>query len=138
MKKARKKRKIWSSSWKSSKKPKKQRKYRYNSPLHVKQKLIGCHLSKDLRRKHGTRAVQLRKGDKVKVMRGDFKKKTGKVEEIDLKNLSVSVGGIEINKKDGSKVKPYFQPSNLMVIELDLGDKRREEKLKKKSKAKEK
>lgn len=131
------KRKKWSSSWKGSKKPKKQRKYRSNSPLHMKQKLMGCHLSPELRKKYGVRAAQLRKGDKVRVLRGSFKKKTGKVEEVVLKDLRVSIGGIEINKKDGSKVKPYFQPSNLMIIEIDISDKRREEKLKKKSKAKE-
>lgn len=131
------KRKKWSSSWKGSKKPKKQRKYRSNAPLHIKQKLMSSHLSPELRKKYSIRAVQLKKGDKVKILRGSFRKKTGKVDEVDLKDLRVSIAGIEINKKEGSKVKPYFQTSNLMITELDISDKRREEKLKKKSKGKE-
>ena len=126
--------KKWSSSWKASKKPKKQRKYRYNAPLHLKQKMLGCHLSPDLRKKYGRRSIQIRNGDKIKIMRGGFKGKTGKVDEVDLKNLKVSVAGIEVTKKDGSKVKPYIEPSNLMITELELGDKRREENLKKSQK----
>lgn len=130
-------RKEWSSQWKSSKKPKKQRKYRDNAPLHKKQKLMGCHLSKELRKKHNVRAVQLRKGDKVRIMRGSFRGKTGKVDDVNLKKLKATITGIEVSKKDGSKVKPYIHPSNMMIIELDLSDKRREEKIKSKSKVKE-
>lgn len=137
MKKTKNRQDKWSSLWKSSKKPGKQRKYRHNAPLHIKQELMGCHLSPELRKKYGVRAVQLRKGDKVKMLRGSFKKKTGKVDEVDLKNLKVSIAGIEINKKEGSKVKPYFHPSNLVITELDLSDKRRESKLKGKTKGKE-
>jgi len=125
MKKPRKLRKLWSGAWKASKKPKKQRKYRSNAPLHVKQKLMGCHLSPELRKKYGLRAIPIRKGDKVKVLRGSSKKKTGKVDEVNLKRLKVSISGVEINKKDGSKVKIYFAPSNLMITDLDMTDKRR-------------
>ena len=77
--------KKFSISWKGSKKPNKQRKYRINAPLHIKQKLASCHLSKELRKKYNKRNVTLRKGDKVKVICGSFKKHEGKVERIDLK-----------------------------------------------------
>lgn len=129
--------KKWSSAWKASKKPKKQRKYRYNAPLHTKQKMMSCHLSPELRKKHGIRSIPIRKGDKVKILVGSFRGKTGKIDEADIKNLKVSIAGIEITKKDGSKVKPYIDPSNLMITEMELGDKRREKKMKRKNRKEE-
>ena len=115
----------FSTAWKSSTQPRKQRKYRHNAPLHLKQNMMAVHLSADLRKKYGKRNIQLRKGDKVKVMRGKFSKKEGKVERINLKREKVVISGLEHIKKDGSKVSAMFNPSNLMIISLELGDKKR-------------
>lgn len=120
----------WSSAWKSSKKPGKQRKYIRNAPKHVKGAQLGSHLSPELRKKYSKRAVRVRKGDKVKVMNGTFKGKTGKVERIDTEKQRVFVSGIEILKKDGSKAQYPVKPSNLMIQDLDLSDKRRIKKTK--------
>src|SRR3989339_2199364 len=95
--------KKFSVEWKSSTKPGKQRKYRFNAPLHIRQKFVSAHLSKDLRQKLKKRNVDLRKGDKVKVMRGQFKKHEGKVDRVDLKKIKVFVNGIETTKRDGTK-----------------------------------
>lgn len=118
--------KDFSRNWKSSTKQRKQRKYRFKSPLHIKQKFMYSHLSKDLRKKYGKRNIGLRKGDKVKILIGDFKKHEGKVERIDLKKSRVFVGGAEITKKDGSKKLVPVNPSNLMITELNLDDKLRQ------------
>ena len=115
----------FSSSWKSSKKQSKQRKYRINAPLHIKQKLVSSHLSKELRKKHNKRNVILRKGDKVKVMQGNFKKYEGKVERVDLGSTRVYVSGVEYAKKDGTKKMLPLNPSNLMITELNMDDKLR-------------
>lgn len=115
----------FSSSWNKSKSQGKQRKYRYNAPLHVKQKLMRVHLSKDLRKKHGKRSLGLRKGDRVKVVVGQFKGKTAKVEKIDLRKNKVLLEGVEMSKKDGSKTKYPVHPSNLALTELNLDDKMR-------------
>ena len=124
--------KKFSITWKKSKKPRKQRKYRYNAPLHIKQKFVHAHLSKELRKKYGRRNIGLRKGDKVKVMRGQFKKHSGKVDIVDLKKSKVYVTGIEIGKKDGTKTTYPIDPSNLMITELNIDDKMREKILKRK------
>lgn len=118
--------KRFSKEWKSSKQVRKQRKYRYNAPMHIRQKLIHAHLSKELRKKYKTRSLGLKKGDKVKVLRGQFKKHEGKVEIIDLKKIKVYVSGIEVTKKDGSKATYLIDPSNLIITELELDDKRRQ------------
>jgi len=121
--------KKFTTSWKKSTQVKKQRKYRRNAPLHIKQKFMHVHLSPELRKKHHTRSTQLRTGDKVKVLRGTFKKKEGKVERINLKKERVFITGIEKIKKEGTKLLISFRPSNLMITLLDLENKKRKQKL---------
>ena len=119
----------FSTSWKSSKKPRKQRKYRLDAPLNIKHKFIHAHLSKNLRAKYGRRSIGLRKGDKVKVMSGQFRKNEGNIERIDIKRIRVFVSGIETAKKDGTKRLLPLHPSNLMITDLSLDDKLRQNKL---------
>ena len=115
----------FSKEWKSSKSAGKQRKYQKNAPLHIKSKFSSAHLSAELRKKYNRRSLTLRKGDKIKILRGNFRGKAGKVENIDLKNRRVSITGIDLVKKDGTKVLKQFHPSNLIINELNLDDKRR-------------
>lgn len=124
--------KEWVKNWIRSKKPRKQRKYVYNAPLHIRQKMTRVHLSPELRNKYGKRSVGIRKDDKVKILRGQFKGKTGKVVEVNMKKQRVNVEGIENIRKEGTKAFYPLQPSNLMITELFLDDKKRKELLTKK------
>ncbi|MDD5332042.1 MAG: 50S ribosomal protein L24 [Candidatus Nanoarchaeia archaeon] len=117
--------KEWSNDWKASKNPRKQRKYTYNAPLHIKKNFVSVNLSKDLRQKHKTRNIQVKKGDSVIVLRGQFKKKTGKISRVDLRRTKVYIEGIETVKHDGKKVGFPFAPSNLQIKELNLEDRKR-------------
>lgn len=110
--------KKFSTTWKSSKQPRKQRKYKANAPLHLRKKFVSVNLSKDLRKKEQKRNIQLKKGDKVKIMRGKFKGKTGKVLNVDLKYSKIVVEGIQVTKQEGSKANFKLQPSNLQIIEM--------------------
>jgi large subunit ribosomal protein L24 len=115
----------FSKHWKASTQPRKQRKYVANAPLHIKRKLLSVNLSKELRNKHKVRNIEVRKGDTVKIMRGKFKKKTGKIIEVNVKISKVKVEGIQVKKQDGSKAYIKMRPSNLQIIELNLDDKKR-------------
>ena len=115
----------FSTKWKSSKQPRKQRKYLYNMPLHLKQKLMSATLDKVFRKKLGRRSLELRKGDEVKVMRGKLKGKIGKISESDRSRVKVSIEGITLTKKDGTKVPIWFHPSNLKIITPKEDDKKR-------------
>jgi len=110
--------KEFSTAWKASKQPRKQRKYRAKAPLHLKKKLVSINLSRELRKKQGKRNIQIKKNDVVKVMRGKFKGKQGKILEVKLKFSKVVVEGIQATKQDGSKVNIKMQPSNLQIIEM--------------------
>ena len=115
----------WSSSWNTSKKPKKQRKYVYNAPLHIKRKMLKASLSKELKEKYERNAVVIRKGDKVKVMRGDFKGKVGEVIRVDTKALRVYVDEVKRKNLKGEEKHIPIHPSNLMILELNLEDPKR-------------
>lgn len=125
----------FSTSWKSSKQPRKQRKYLANAPIHLKRKVLGVNLSKELRKKYEKRNIVVKKGDVVKIMRGKFKGKSGKVIKVRIKSPLVNVEGIQVKKRDGSKANVKLQASNLQIIELSLDDRKRlgkrEEKTKK-------
>ncbi len=103
----------------------KQRTYVRNAPLHVKGDFVSAHLSKELRQKYKCRSLRLRVGDKVKIMCGAFHNKSGKVDRINVKAQKVYITGIEITKRDGSKAMCPVHPSNILIQEPDLSDKRR-------------
>ena len=118
--------KKWSAKWKGSRQPRKQRKYVYNAPLHVKRKLVSAHLSEELRKRFGKRSIPVRKGDEVVVMVGQLKKTRGSVEKVDVGNGKVYVQGIKSKKVDGSEVPRPLRASNIMIVRLNLDDKRRQ------------
>ncbi|EKF85943.1 50S ribosomal protein L24 [Methanobacterium formicicum] len=115
-----------------SKQPRKQRKFRYQAPLHIRHKLMSVNLSPELREEYERRSLPVRKGDTVKVLRGDFRDHEGKVEGVDLKRYRVMIEGLNVQKPDGNQVYHPVHPSNLMIIEMDLDDDERNEILERK------
>ena len=62
-----------------SKQPRKQRKALYNAPLHLRNRLMSAMLSKELKEKYNKNSLPVRKGDVVKILRGNFKGIEGEV-----------------------------------------------------------
>lgn len=116
-------RKRFSKNWKASSKIRKKRKYIANAPLHIRKKFLNANLAKELR-KYG-RSLPIREGDLVKIMRGKFKGKKGKISDVKLKKRKAAIEGIQIQKKDGTKINVYFDTSNLQITNLNLDDKKR-------------
>ncbi|MCH7850037.1 MAG: 50S ribosomal protein L24 [Nanoarchaeota archaeon] len=115
----------FNKTWNSSKQPRKQVKFRANAPNHIRRKFMGANLDKALRTKYGIRTIQVRKGDEVKVMRGKFRGKLGKVGDVDLKNTRLQIEGLQREKKGGEKLVTWFNPSNVKIISLEGNDSRR-------------
>ena len=126
--------KKFSQHWKSSKQRRKQRKYLANAPLHTKNKFVSSNLAKGLRKTYGIRSLTLRKGDEVKILRGKFNGKNGKINSVSLKRTRVTIEGIQNKKKDGTKINVYFHPSNLQIISIGSEDKKRLKRMNKKNK----
>lgn len=108
--------------------PRKQRKFRYNAPMHQRRKMVAVHVSKELKAKLGTkrRSVPAHKGDKVKVMRGGHRGHVGKIVEVELSDLKVYVEGYsQKNAKGIEKLMPV-DPSNLLLLEGEFSKDRLE------------
>jgi len=114
----------FSIKWLSSIQPRKQRKFRANAPLHIKGSFLSAKLSKELQSKQKTRSARVRTGDKVKILRGQFKGRTGAVDNINVVKAKIFVAGAEIVKKEGGKVPYPIHASNVEITSLSQ-DKRR-------------
>ncbi len=117
--------KEFSKKWAASSQPRKQRKYRANADIQTKRKFLAVNLAKDLRTKHNTRNIEVIKGDEVKILRGKFKGKSGKISKVFTKISKIFIEGIQTKKMDGSKVAVKLQPSNMQITKLNLNDSRR-------------
>ncbi len=113
-----------------SKKPKKQRKKLYTMALHKKKKMVSAHLSKELRKSLGKRAVPVRKNDKVKVVRGKQKGKSGKIVRVDKKKGRVFIEKIGRKKSNGTEILIPIHASNIIVLELETKDEKRFKRIK--------
>ena len=117
-------------------KPSKQRKRLFTAPLHIRYKILSAPLAPELREKYGFRSLPVRVGDKVQVMRGDFKGFEGKVLSVDRKKFRIAIEGITREKVDGTTINVPIHPSKVMITELNLNDKWRRKIIERKSKAK--
>jgi large subunit ribosomal protein L24 len=116
-------------------KPTKQRKILFQAPDHIRYKHFAATLSPELRDQHGVRALPVRSGDTVRVMRGDRKGFEGKVTRVERKKYRIYVEGLSREKVDGTTIFVPIHPSKVMIINLDLGDKWRKQVLERKGKA---
>jgi len=118
-------------------KPGLQRKRLFQAPLHARHKQFSAPLSPELKKSRGFNAIPLRKGDTVRVMRGDRKGIEGKVGKVDYKRYRITVDGVTREKVDGTAIPVLIHPSKVMIINLNLDDKWRRDLLdRKKRKAK--
>ena len=108
-----------------SKKPNKQRKLNYDADLHRKHKLLSAHLSKELIKNWKKRSIPVRKGDEVRVMKGEFRGTSGKITEVDMKKSKVYMENVKRKKVSGAEVYVPVHPSNLMVLNPVMEDKER-------------
>jgi large subunit ribosomal protein L24 len=87
-------------------------------------------LSPSLRASHHFHSVPVRKGDTVRVLRGDRKGLEGKVTSVDQKNFRVFIEGVTREKVDGTTTLVPIHPSKVMITGLSLDDRWRRESLK--------
>jgi large subunit ribosomal protein L24 len=116
-------------------KPTKQRKMLFQAPDHIRHKHFAAPLSSELRASRGVRALPVRSGDAVRIMRGNHKGFEGKVTRIDRKKYRIYVEGLTREKVDGTTISVHIHPSKVMITNLNLEDKWRKQVLERKRKA---
>ena len=109
------------------KNPRKQRKRLFNSPAHIRHKLMSAPLSKELASSRGVRTMPVRKGDTVRIMRGDNKGFEGKVSRVALKEFRIYMEGLTREKVDGTNIFLPIHPSKVQIRNLNLDDKWRKD-----------
>jgi large subunit ribosomal protein L24 len=105
-----------------SRQPRKQRVALLKAPLHARQKLVSAPLSGELRDKYGVRSLPVRKGDRVRIVRGDFRGHEGAVVRVDLRRARIFVEGATVKKLDGTPRFVPIHPSKVVIVALDLKD----------------
>jgi large subunit ribosomal protein L24 len=115
-----------------SAKPRYQRRFRFNAPMHSRQHFLHAHIDKALRArlKLTKRTVQISKGDTVKVMAGSKKGATGKIISVDLRTGRVMIDSLTRKSMRGKELKLNIYASNIYITDLNLSDKYRAAKLK--------
>lgn len=116
-----------------TKKPSKQRKKIALATEKEILKMMKVRLSKKLREKYRTRSVSVRKGDSVKILRGDFAGIEGKIIETDRHNQKVTVEGVTKEKVSGEQRRIPVHVSNVEMTTMDTGDRWRSDKFEKKT-----
>ena len=96
---------------------------------------MSAHLSDDLKTRYTTRAIPIRKGDSVRVLRGEFAGLEGKVDTIDRPRSRVFVEGMTREKTAGGKSSRLsVHASKVILTNLNLSDKWRSSLLEDKAK----
>jgi len=113
-------------------KPTKQRRMLYKAPDHIRYRLFAAPLSPELERANGVKALPVRSGDTVRIMRGDRKGFEGKITSIDRKKFKIYVEGLTREKVDGTTIFAPVHPSKVMITRLNLDDKWRKKILERK------
>jgi large subunit ribosomal protein L24 len=114
-----------------SSKPKKQRFFRFNAPMHARQHFVHAHLDKALKAKLNIkrRAVQISRGDTVKVVSGSKKGSTGKVTRVSLRTGRITIDTLMKKNAKGKEFNIPINASNVYITDLNLSDKVRAAKL---------
>lgn len=108
-----------------SEKPRKIRKSLYTAPAHIQSARVSATLSDDLRKKYRINAVRVRKGDTVKVLRGEYSGVEGKVTAVNTDSARLIIEGITREKIRGGAVPVRIHSSKVRVTALNLEDKLR-------------
>ena len=116
----------------SSKQPRKQRLARYTAPYHRRHREMSSPIDKGLRERQLSRgfmyprAMPVKKGDRVMIVRGEGKSKSATaVSLVDRKARKVYVEGFTYYKSDGTELQRPIDASNLVIINPDWSDIRR-------------
>jgi large subunit ribosomal protein L24 len=96
---------------------------------HQRDKMLGAYLAGELREQYKKRNIRVIKGDSVIVIRGEYKGRGGKVEDVDTERGTLHIEGMQREKIRGGQVKVPIHTSNVKITGLNLEDKLRANRL---------
>jgi len=109
-----------------TKKPSKQRKRNiYKTNIYGKRKLLVAKLDKPLLKTTTKKRMTVRKGDTIKILRGKYKGKSGKVDKVSYTKAKIYIKDIKQTNSRGQDRLIPFNASNVIIIDLILNDNKR-------------
>ncbi|KAF7363555.1 hypothetical protein MSAN_01012100 [Mycena sanguinolenta] len=103
----------------------KSRKAHFAAPSSIRRKIMSSALSKELRTKHNTRSLPIRKDDEVRIVRGKYKGREGKVTQVYRKKWVIHVDRVQRDKSNGATAPIGVHPSNVVITTIKLDKDRR-------------
>ncbi|KAJ8519505.1 hypothetical protein ONZ45_g3582 [Pleurotus djamor] len=104
----------------------KARKAHFAAPSSVRRKIMSSALSKELRAKYNTRSIPVRKDDEVRIVRGKYRGREGKVTQVYRKKWVIHVDRVQRDKSNGASSPIGIHPSNVIITTIKLDKDRRE------------
>ena len=102
----------------------KSRKAHFDAPSSVRRKIMSTTLAKELREKYSARSLPIRKNDEVKVTRGKYKGREGKVVQVYRAKYVIHIERLTIEKSSGATVPVGIHPSNCVITSIHLDNDR--------------
>jgi large subunit ribosomal protein L24 len=93
--------------------------------MHERKRFLKCRLDEFLQEEYGLRSLVIKKGDLVRIMRGQFRDTESKVTGVSYRKGVVYLDNTTITKADGKEAAVPIHPSNLMLVKLELDDERK-------------
>lgn len=107
------------------------RKHYFNATKDEKHIALSAPLSKELQGTHGIKRLPIRRDDEVKVVRGQFKERGGRVVAVKLRTMRINVESVTKQKINNETVYIPIHPSNVVITKLKM-DKHRKSLIEKK------
>jgi len=92
---------------------------------HQRDKMLSASLADELREQYKMKTLRVIKGDSIMVVRGEYKGRGGKVEDVNTERGTLHVEGMQREKIRGGQVKVPIHASNVKITGLNLEDKHR-------------
>merc|ERR1712146_717149 len=102
----------------------KNRKAFFKANLSKISKRMSSPLSSDLKKKYAVNAMPIRVDDEVRILRGWFRHREGKVISVNRKKSVITVERVSIEKINGQTTKVGIDPSKCVITRLKLDSRR--------------
>ncbi|KAH0789770.1 60S ribosomal protein L26-1 [Histomonas meleagridis] len=113
------------------------RKAFFNATKEQKHIAMSSPLSKDLQKQYGIKRLPIRRDDEVEVVRGQMKKRTGRVVAVKLSTMRINIESVTKQKISNETVFIPIHPSNVVITKIKM-DKYRKNLIEKKRQNREK
>ena len=101
------------------------RKAFFNAKKDEKHIAMSAPLSKELQQTHGIKRLPIRRDDEVKIVRGKYPDRTGRVTAVCLRTMRIHIDQLNVENRPNGPVAIPVHPSNVVITKLKLDNYRK-------------